>query len=145
MQLVVLSQDLHKLEQSEICTKKDTPRLLRQEMTLGLMTIMCETLVPAEEYFAMLSTKYAAVIKQVPSAHKLRKRLVMDGEDALQNSFRCCLERHKGNVELMNFDNSDSQNEFAYVQRKLEEGLETLRQATPAQKTRLSLPKVSRR
>ena len=139
MQLLVLNQALRKVEQAEICNKKDVPRLMRCEKTLETLNTMCETIEPAVAYFDMLFAKYSAVISQVPSASKLRKRLLFDGEDNLRYSFRCCWERHSGSIERMNFAETDTLSEFALVQQKLNDALEALRAAALVQQ--LAVPK----
>ena len=131
MQVVVLKQAIAKIEQADICNQQDTPKLLRSTMTREVMLSLCEMIEPAVAYFDRMTVKYGAVVNQVPSFCRLRHRLVADGEDSLRKVFRSCYESSFKDINKMDFEESDSRSEFAFVLGKLEEALEALRKAAP--------------
>ena len=85
----------------------------------------------AEAYFDGLSKKFSAVAQQVPSLTKLRRRLILSGEDGLRDVFACGMARHSGSPAEIRFKEDDVMSEFAMVELKLEEALEALRKAAP--------------
>jgi hypothetical protein len=78
---------------------------------------------PADDYFSKLREKYAAVWGQVPSAMKLQKRLLLDGERSLRDVF---LASHAVSGSGVSFKESDPSCEFAFLEAKLEDALELL-------------------
>ena len=85
----------------------------------------------AEAYFDGLSKKFSAVAQQVPSLTKLRRRLILSGEDGLRDVFACGMARHSGSPAEIRFKEDDAMSEFAMVEVKLEEALEVVRKAAP--------------
>ena len=136
-QLIVLNQVLKKVGMAQI-VQKDTPKLVRPEMNMDLWSSMCKVLLPAEDYFRALATKFSAVAHQVPSVAKLRRRLVFAGEDGLRDIFNCGLARQNGPAAEIRFKGDDERCEFALVELKLDEALESLVKASPVNQSKIT-------
>ena len=59
----------------------------RAGLNLAVFRDLCRVQRPAWKWLQRLAVKYAAVLQDTPSFDKLRKRLLVDGEATLRNTF----------------------------------------------------------
>ena len=75
--------------------------------------------------------QFSPVAQQIPSLAKLRRRLVVGGEDSLRSVFLCGFERNNGAAAEMRFKDADEVSEFAMLESKLGEALGMLQASAP--------------
>jgi len=76
-----------------VCWAKDAeiPKMRRALLNLAVFKDLCRVQRPAQKWLHRLSLQYAAVLQDAPSFDKLRKRLLVDGEATLRNTFLAAL------------------------------------------------------
>ena len=63
----------------------------RAGLNLTVFKDLCRVQRPAWKWMQRLAVKYVAVLQDAPSFDKLRKRLLVDGEATLRNTFLAAL------------------------------------------------------
>ena len=143
-QLLVIRQTLQRISETEILQKgRELPKLARCDVTRDSFSLLCKLIPQAQEYFDALQMRFALSWERVPSGEKLIRRLIVDGEPRLQQTFRTILEQSGGQPGKMVFAETDPESEFGVLEKRLqatkeameaelEEQRKSMQEATPA-------------
>ena len=110
-------QDL--IARGDVDWNREVPKMRRNPLTMTIFRELCAVQMPGSTFFEMIKAKYGAVWSQVPSIEKIQKRLLVEGEAGLRSTFLTGLSRVSGNVQLLDFADSDPDSELGIVVDKL--------------------------
>ena len=108
------------LSQTEITRKADVPKLGRALVNADVFKEVTMVPLPALGYFDGLRKKNPLSWPMVPAGSKLARRLLVDGETGLRQSFMAVYEQMGGSVCAVNFMESAVGSDFAMVEEKLQ-------------------------
>lgn len=107
------------LSQTEITRKADVPKLGRSLVNADVFKEVTTVPLPALEYFSGLRLKHPQSWLMLPAGSKLARRLLVDGEIGLRQSFLAVYEQVGRSVCAVSFMESAVGSDFAMVEEKL--------------------------
>ena len=126
-QVLVIRQTLQRISETEILQKgRELPKLARCDVTRDSFSLLCKLIPQAQEYFGALQMRFALSWERVPSGEKLIRRLIVDGEPRLQQTFHTILEQSGGQPGKMVFAETDPESEFGVLEKRLQSTMEAM-------------------
>ena len=107
------------LSQTEITKKADIPKLGRSLVTADVFKEVVTIPIPAIEYFNGLRQKHPQSWSMLPAGSKLARRLLVDGEPGLRQTFLAVYEQMRRSVCAVTFMDTAVGSDFAMVEEKL--------------------------
>ena len=128
LQSVVAKQLLKSIQDVEIISTGEVPRLRRGAMTLAMFKDLCASVLNAVKYKTVLQAQHVGVWDEVGSAEKLFKRLIISGEPALREVFVRGVAVAAGKIERLDFLETDPTSDLAQICARLQTATDLLRQ-----------------
>ena len=127
LQSIVAKQLVKLIQDMEIVSTGDVPKLKRTTMNITLFKELCSSVLNATKYKARLQQQYVGVWDEVGSAEKLFKRLIVSGEAGLREVFQRGVALANGQVQRLDFRETDPTSDLAQVCARLQTATDLLR------------------